>query len=97
MSLALWFFLGVGLGTRLALCVFEYGTSLALCSAYVSRTAVRPRLLRGWDPGSPARPPRPQTFRLALGDAPPPAGGLAAAGGAPLESAPRKPGGVSKL
>ena len=73
MNLALRFFLGGILGTRLALWVFGYGTILALCSAYVSRTAVRHRLLRGWDPGSPPDPPPPDPPALPpRGGSPPP-------------------------
>ncbi len=52
MRLQLWFVLRSDLGTTLALCVFEYGTNLALCNAYTARTAMRPRLLRGWAGGS---------------------------------------------
>ena len=59
MSLALWFFLGGIWGTRLALWVFDKGTIWALCRAYVLRTAVWHRLLRGWDRGSPPDPPPP--------------------------------------
>jgi hypothetical protein len=56
------------LGTRLALWVFYKGTIWALCRAYVLRTAVWHRLLRGWDRGSPPDPPPPDPL--------PPQGGL---------------------